>query len=377
MPFLVIVALDHAGIPDTPRAFLTAPGQGINIAMNTWHGVLTPLEKSADFLVVDRGGDGNNLEEYTFRYPLHRPASGLTLYLFAEFFHRSSIKPPHRSRLRAAGHVRHDGRERSMIANMLLRLGAVLATLVAHLVPGYAAERTVTFTGEVTYRERIALPPDAGLRVTLMSLSGTEPSPVAGATATIAAPGQVPLQFALNVRSDVLSDDGRYGLRAEILSRRHRAVPQRRPAPVDPAAPQPGADHRQSRTAHAGLRGPSRPGRTRCQRGPVRHHLAGAQHCRGRRDRGNPSCRSPSPPTAAPAAMAAATITSPRPAFDGPALTFGPVAGTRMACAPDVMAQEAAFFSALSQTARYEIEAETLYLLDADGNQLLRLVRGQ
>lgn len=69
MPFLVIVALDHAGIPDTPRAFITAPGQGINIAMNTWHGVLTPLEKSADFLVVDRGGDGDNLEEYTFDTP--------------------------------------------------------------------------------------------------------------------------------------------------------------------------------------------------------------------------------------------------------------------------------------------------------------------
>ncbi|KKB85912.1 Ureidoglycolate hydrolase [Devosia limi DSM 17137] len=68
-PFLVIVALDHAGIPGTPRAFITAPGQGVNIAMNTWHGVLTPLEAEADFLVVDRGGDGNNLEEHHFKTP--------------------------------------------------------------------------------------------------------------------------------------------------------------------------------------------------------------------------------------------------------------------------------------------------------------------
>lgn len=68
-PFLVIVALDHAGIPTLPRAFLTAPGQGVNIAMNTWHGVLTPLEAAADFLVVDRGGDGNNLEEHHFEAP--------------------------------------------------------------------------------------------------------------------------------------------------------------------------------------------------------------------------------------------------------------------------------------------------------------------
>jgi len=70
-PFLVVVATDHAGIPGTPRAFLTAPGQGVNIAMNTWHGVLTPLGEVSDFLVVDRGGDGNNLEEYFFETP-HR-----------------------------------------------------------------------------------------------------------------------------------------------------------------------------------------------------------------------------------------------------------------------------------------------------------------
>ncbi len=65
-PFLVIVAPDLSGIPDTPRAFLTTPGQGVNIAMHTWHGVLTPLQAPSDFLVVDRGGDGNNLEEHTF-----------------------------------------------------------------------------------------------------------------------------------------------------------------------------------------------------------------------------------------------------------------------------------------------------------------------
>jgi ureidoglycolate lyase len=68
-PFLVVVALDDHGTPQVPRAFRTAPGQGINIAMNTWHGVLTPLEAAADFLVVDRGGEGNNLEEFFFGTP--------------------------------------------------------------------------------------------------------------------------------------------------------------------------------------------------------------------------------------------------------------------------------------------------------------------
>jgi ureidoglycolate lyase len=68
-PFLVVVALDHHGTPQTPRAFIPAPGEGVNIAMNTWHGVLTPLDAQADFLVVDRGGSGNNLEEFVFDEP--------------------------------------------------------------------------------------------------------------------------------------------------------------------------------------------------------------------------------------------------------------------------------------------------------------------
>ena len=65
-PFLVIVAPDEGGAPGTPRAFRTVPGQGINIARNTWHGVLTPLHAPGLFAVIDRIGDGANLEEHWF-----------------------------------------------------------------------------------------------------------------------------------------------------------------------------------------------------------------------------------------------------------------------------------------------------------------------
>jgi ureidoglycolate lyase len=68
-PFLVIVAPDEDGVPGTPLAFLTEPGIGVNIGRNVWHGVLTPLDREGDFLVVDRGGEGNNLEEYFFGEP--------------------------------------------------------------------------------------------------------------------------------------------------------------------------------------------------------------------------------------------------------------------------------------------------------------------
>ncbi|MEM6678197.1 MAG: ureidoglycolate lyase [Pseudomonadota bacterium] len=54
--WMVIVALDEAGRPGRPRAFLPAPGVGVNLAAGCWHGVLTPLDAPADFWVLDRGG---------------------------------------------------------------------------------------------------------------------------------------------------------------------------------------------------------------------------------------------------------------------------------------------------------------------------------
>ena len=69
-PFLVIVAPDEDGRPGPLRAFLTAPGQGINLLRNTWHGVLTPLAAPGLFAVIDRIGPGQNLEEYPLTPPV-------------------------------------------------------------------------------------------------------------------------------------------------------------------------------------------------------------------------------------------------------------------------------------------------------------------
>ena len=65
--YLVTVAEDEGGRPSTPRAFMASSTQSINIRRNTWHGVLTPLKGSGLFAVVDRIGDGNNLEEHWLR----------------------------------------------------------------------------------------------------------------------------------------------------------------------------------------------------------------------------------------------------------------------------------------------------------------------
>jgi ureidoglycolate lyase len=73
-PFLVIVALDAGGQPGEVQAFLTAPGQGINLHRGTWHGVLTPLAEPGLFAVIDRIGEGPNVEEHWLETPcvIHR-----------------------------------------------------------------------------------------------------------------------------------------------------------------------------------------------------------------------------------------------------------------------------------------------------------------
>jgi ureidoglycolate lyase len=69
VPMLVIVAEDKDGAPVNLKAFVTQPGQSINLHRGTWHGVLAPIEKPGRYIVVDRIGDGANLEEHWFDTP--------------------------------------------------------------------------------------------------------------------------------------------------------------------------------------------------------------------------------------------------------------------------------------------------------------------
>lgn len=68
-PFLVVVSEDEGGKPGRPQVFLARGDQGVNYGRNVWHHPLMSLGAVSDFLVVDRDGPGNNLEEYVFDTP--------------------------------------------------------------------------------------------------------------------------------------------------------------------------------------------------------------------------------------------------------------------------------------------------------------------
>jgi ureidoglycolate lyase len=69
VPMLVVVADDAGGKPVNLSAFVSQPGQSVNLHRGTWHGVLAPINAPGRFVVIDRIGDGANLEEHWFDTP--------------------------------------------------------------------------------------------------------------------------------------------------------------------------------------------------------------------------------------------------------------------------------------------------------------------
>jgi len=66
-PYYVVVAKPSDLVrPSDLHCFLARAGQGVNYAKNVWHHPLLALEDVSDFLVIDRGGPGDNLIEVFF-----------------------------------------------------------------------------------------------------------------------------------------------------------------------------------------------------------------------------------------------------------------------------------------------------------------------
>lgn len=249
--------------------------------------------------------------------------------------------------------------------SVLKLIHVVLALL---LLAGPALADNVTFTGTVTYRERIALPQGAQLRITLVALP--DGRPIAGASATIPAIGQVPLNYALNVRTALST--GPYGLVAEIRRGGRILFRNAQPTPVDPAMPAPVDILVQSvpgQPAHPPVQPPPIPSSDLIDVVWTVTSIGGTPVIGTRpptlsiapdlRAGGHASCNS---------YFAEASLTGNR-------IVFGPAAATQMACAPELMAQENAYLSALAAVAGFEIDGDSLRLLDAAGVALVGLVR--
>ncbi len=109
------------------------------------------------------------------------------------------------------------------------------------LMPGAIAAEEITISGEVTYRERIALPPNAVLTVTLSDVSLADAPSAVVAEQVFDPAGQVPVRFALKVDPAALQPKMSYAIQAKItvddglwfINDERHAVDPLKPVPVE------------------------------------------------------------------------------------------------------------------------------------------------
>ncbi|HVP68352.1 MAG TPA: YbaY family lipoprotein [Anaeromyxobacteraceae bacterium] len=211
-----------------------------------------------------------------------------------------------------------------------------------------------TLSGTVTYRERIALPEDAALEVTLEDLSREAPAGVLG-KATVEPAGPVPIRFAISYDPGRVDPARSYGVRARITSRGRLLFASSEP--------------------HLVLtRGAGREVVLLVRQVPAGPPLGGTRWTLVRLGSGPVEVPAPRRPyleldlaTSRASGFGGCNRFAGPFALDGSRLTFGrDRAATLMAC-PDGMDLEAAFHAALGEAASYRMHGEWLELLDRPG----------
>ncbi|MBZ9741255.1 MULTISPECIES: YbaY family lipoprotein [unclassified Mesorhizobium] len=227
-------------------------------------------------------------------------------------------------------------------------------------VPELSVAAGKTVSGEVIYRERIALPPSAVLSVQLADVSLADaPAKIIGEQ-TVKPAGQVPISFEIKFDPSLIEPRMTYALQARIVvdgrlmfisDMRHQVDPLtdapqtvmlKMVAPnAEPAASvfdqvwlvdyvdgvgTIAAPQATFRVSEAGKAGGS---------GPCNTYFATAK-------------------------------------VDGQTIAISDIGSTYKACAPEVMAEEKALFSALAKAASFNVDAGRLVISDKDGREILR-----
>lgn len=257
-------------------------------------------------------------------------------------------------------------------------LMVLLAMLAAFALGTPTLAETVTIRGEVTYRERIDLPPAAQLRIRLVDLTKDGAPATLEAAADIANPGRVPLTFTLNFDTTLIDNRHDYGLEADIVAAGELWFTTPAAYPIEPLATTTpiailvnfaGRLSETPTVPEAEPEGPATPDilntiwRAEAVNGEpiVPSADTSLSIAEDMRAGGRGGCNS---------YFAQARLEADR-------LAFSAIAATRMACTEDgVAALEAAYFAALDATRFWRLRDGKLLLLDAQGRELVQFGEG-
>jgi putative lipoprotein len=228
-------------------------------------------------------------------------------------------------------------------------------------VPELSVAAEKVLKGEVMYRERIALPPNAVLYVQLAELSPAgAPATVIGTRKVIPA-GQVPINFEIGFDPRVIRPNMIYALQARITADdrllfvsdvRHQVVPLtdapqtivlKMVAPDDAAT-------------EASVLGQSWLVEYIDRIGVIAEPRATFRISEAGKAGGSGPCN---------VYFATAKV-------DGSTIAISDIGSTFKACAPEVMAEEKALFEALAKAASFRVDAGKLIISDKAGREILR-----
>lgn len=215
--------------------------------------------------------------------------------------------------------------------------------------------------GDVIYRERIALPPDASVQVKLVDVSRADAPATVISEIQIKPAGQVPIAYTLSYDSDDILPGHDYALQARI-ERGDQLLfinTARHPAFASSNGTQ--NIHVESVVRQVG--------------DPSGQWLAEAIAGGGVLDRVQTVLTIGSDGSVS--GTGGCNRIAGKATFSGAKITFGPLASTEMLCSPAVMEQEKRFFAALTQTASWSVDPvrKKLTLSDAAGTVVLVLAQ--
>ncbi len=248
---------------------------------------------------------------------------------------------------------------------MVLRIFAVLATIIALLSAAPAMADGAVLSGTVFFRERIMLPDTAKVSVQLLDTSLADaPARVLGET--MASGKSPPYAYAIAYDPDAIVPGHRYSVSARItegdkllfISTTHNSVFGSGPDATEILV---------ERVAEAiSAASPGWPdGRWLAEDidgGGVIDNLQTVLELA---------------PDGQVSGMAGCNRFGGKASIDGSALSFGDLFSNEMACAPAIMDQESKFLDALERVASYRLDNARgkLILLDAEGNDIMVLAR--
>lgn len=244
----------------------------------------------------------------------------------------------------------------------LVLFGIAPLVLGGLFIPGAMAAEEATISGDVSYRERIALPPNAILTVRLTDMSLADAPQSVVAEQTVEPAGQVPVKFEISFDPAVIQPNVNYALQARITVGDRLWFTNDERHAVDPLKPEPvqlvlKMVRQNAEATPATLFDTVWLAEDIEGRGVIDNAQSTFSVTADGKVSGRGGCNG---------YFAQATV-------DGNSIKMGKAGATMMACPPALMDQERKFFAALEKAAAYRIDGDgKLFLMDADGVDVVR-----